>query len=688
MAKKKKQTKPKETRNFKQWLSVEEGNIYPIDFKGMLISILIFFIAFFSYLFTLTPGIGFHDSGDMIAASFLLGIPHPPGYPFYCLLGKLFSLIPLGNIAYRLNLMSALAASLTVMMTYLILLKTRLLYPLSQGRGNLSFLQKAKELFIQYIPLLAPALIFCWTKSFWEQAVVAEKYTLNALFATVLIYILLKWQEAINQATGKGIASALLYLFCFTLGLSFTHHLQTIFLVPAAAYLILIANWQRVKPYLKPGFLSKSALLFLLPLCLYLYLLIRAKAEPLANWGNPSNLSRLLEHITAQAYKGFFSMADLTKNLWTHTTQFFPDQFTTLLILIGLFGAFILFMKRKQMFIFLLIILLADIAHSIRYTIPNIEDYYIPGFLVFSIWIGYGLLGLREMINSLKPSLIPTFSFVFLALPVIPLSIHYSHSDRSDYYLAYDEAMTMLNQLEERAIVITKGDDDLFPIWYLQYIEGRRRDVAVFNMILFTHRWHMEQMKRMHPYLDLEFDPRALIHSQSQDGLDDTARTRLVSTVQRNYRSIPTYAYYINALSSSYCLVPEAILCRVLPKDTNNPIQYQHLEANKNWLKYRRGLLTKGIKDRRGLEIVKTYGMTYSNRGSTYLALGMTDKAMIEFEEGVKIDTSSADLHYNLGALYANAGRKQEAICQFEEALKAKPDHLNAKEALERLNSN
>lgn len=691
MGKKKKYIAKKDTKgfNFKQWLIVEEKSIYTVNHSEIMIAIFVFLTAFFSYLKTLTPTVGFHDSGDMIVASSLLGIPHPPGYPLYCLIGNLFSLIPIGNIAYRFNMMSALVASLTVMMVYIILLKLRL--PFVSQKDKQPFI----KLFIQYIPIIATAFIFCWTKTFWEQAVIAEKYTLNGLFLTVLIFILLKWQEAtIEYKNSQSTISQRCYLcnpqFCFCLfalilGLSFTHHLQTIFLVPAALYLILVANWQGAKKLLKSDILLLSAVLFFLPMCLYFYLLIRAKAAPLANWGDPSNISRLIEHVTAKSYSGFFSMDTIFKNLFSHITQFFPSQFTFILLLVGLFGGFILLMKRKQFFIFFAIILLADITHSIRYNIPNIEDYYIPGFLVFSIWIGYGLMGLMEIISNKKPSVITFTSVIFLSLSFIPLSVHYSHNNRSNYYLAYDSAMNILNQLEEKAIIITKGDDDLFPVWYLQYIENIRLDVSPFNMILFQHKWHMEQLQKRHPYLDLEIEPKTLIQTTTPDNLDDLSRTRLISTVERNYRKIPTYSYYINALSHGYCLVPEAILCRVLPEGTNGQIQYQQLETNKDWLKYRRGLLTKGIKDRRGLEVIKTYGMTYSNRATTYLNLGMMDKAIFEFERGVEIDPSSADLHYNLGALYANSGRKQDAIGQFEEAINAQPNHLSAKEALDRL---
>ncbi len=150
------------------------------------------------YLHTLTPTIGFHDSGDMVTAAYVLGIPHPTGYPFYCLLGKLWmTILPVGNIAYRMNLSSALCASISCMMVYFIILKV----------GSMKWEVRSEEnkpipYLSSLIPAIVGALMLAFATTFWEQAVIAEKYTLNALFATLLIFILLKWQEAMSTEHG------------------------------------------------------------------------------------------------------------------------------------------------------------------------------------------------------------------------------------------------------------------------------------------------------------------------------------------------------------------------------------------------------------------------------------------------------------------------------------------------------
>ncbi|MEW6681160.1 MAG: DUF2723 domain-containing protein, partial [bacterium] len=145
-----------------------------------MIGLFVFFGVFLVYLLTSYPTIPFHDAGDMVSAAYLLGIPHPTGYPLFTIFGKLFiTIIPFGNIAFRMNMQSSLFASLCVMMTYFITLK---LSPRAPEQPTST----------RIIPGIVASLTLAFSSTFWEQAVLAEKYTLNALFATLIIFILLK----------------------------------------------------------------------------------------------------------------------------------------------------------------------------------------------------------------------------------------------------------------------------------------------------------------------------------------------------------------------------------------------------------------------------------------------------------------------------------------------------------------
>ncbi|MDI6780997.1 MAG: DUF2723 domain-containing protein [bacterium] len=645
----------------------------PLNTQQLYIGLILFLCTLGLYLHTLTPTVGFHDSGDMITAVYSLGIPHPPGYPLYCLFGKLFSFISMGNIAYRLNIMSAVFAALAVLVIYFIVVKTT----------------------SQIIAAIIAGLILALTGTFWEQAVIAEKYTLNAFFMAVLIFILLKWQEIIRDPKygyNHNHTNRTLYAFVLILGLSFTHHLQTVFIVPAAIYFLLVANWGDIKR-IKRNTLLKAAAISFIPLVLYLYLPLRAAAHPAANWGDPSTLERFISHISAAAYKGFFSAETLLTNLMNHL-QFFPKQFTIIFLLIGIFGAIIIFMTNRHFFIFLLIVIIADICYSVRYTIPNIEDYYIPSYMIISIWIGYGVIGLinimRRGYNLLEEQqrkkkhpfpkscfIIPKFVIpgIFLILLIIPFLSHYSHNNRNKYYLAYDMGLNMLDPLKKNAMVITKGDDDLFPLWYHQRIENRRTDVSLFNLILLQNKWHLDENKRNHPYIILPPEKAAVVTSSVSDGLDDVSRTRLVNLVEKNLAINPVYSYFIESISKRYTLAPIGILNLVLPKDALPETIAAQTQGGK--FRYLRGIKEE-IHDRRGLETIKMYAMAYSNRGNTYLNLGKMPEALSDFRQMVNINPSDGDARYNLGAVYGSMQDYRKAIIEFNRSLSLKPNNLSA----------
>jgi len=419
-----------------------------------------------------------------------LGIPHPPGYPLYMLIGKIWmTVIPIGNVAFRMNMQSAFFASLAVMMVYLIILK------LSISNYQLTI--------TRMVPAVVASLIFAFSTTFWEQAVIAEKYTLNAFFFSLLIFILLKWQETQNS---KLKTQNYLYLFAFILGLSFTHHFQTIYIVPGALFFLFSHGLTRIRSHryishrghrehrgknhskiLNAKF-AICIVLFLLPLFLYAYLPIRASTHPPLNWGCPDTPARFVEHITAKSYQGNMgSFIPSLKSRFILHLNFFTSQFNIWFIPAGLFGFIFLLVKRPRFGVFLLLMAITNLLLAIRYDISNIEDYYLPSFLLFSILIGYFIHFLLFTLHSLLSRLIPNpYSLIpktapclfFLFLPILQCNAHYYSSDHSDHYIAYDHSRNVLKYIRQRAVIFLEGDEN-FPCWYTHYIERQESDAVI-----------------------------------------------------------------------------------------------------------------------------------------------------------------------------------------------------------------
>jgi len=646
--------------------------------------IIVFLISLFTYLKTLAPTVELHDTGELITCAYLLGIPHPPGYPFYCLLGKLWiTLLPIGNIAYRMNLASSLCASLTCMLVYVITLKV----------GSRKWEVRSEEnKFIPHLSFLVPAvvaaLMLTFATTFWQQAVIAEKYTLNALFATLLIFILIKWQEAVSEY--KNPKSKIrnpkfyLYLFSFILGLSFTHHFQSIFLVPASLFFIISILWERRKKERQSVKVFDFWFLVfgLIPLSLYLYLPLRAISHPQINMGDPQTWERLLEHIKAEQFSGYFqsSIFDLFNRLYIYLTQFFTHQFTIYLIGFGLIGAFSLFKKQLKLFIFLALILVINILHSLFYHIPNIQDHYLPAFIIMAIWIGYGIQSLiyYKRWEGRRYFLLSTFYPLFLLLPIIPLIVHYKYSDRSQYYFASDLVRNIFTPIEEKSIIFLETDDTAFPVWYIHYVEQKALKTIFIDVpfLAVHYDWYARTLKEKYQDLDFSFKFHDMLGLKTKE-LEKIRKERIFNIISNNINSHSIYKLYDTSLTNKYSLIPQGIFCQVLEKDIDKEELEKKMDKHKRFLC--RGILNeKIVKDERTQDLISRYPQTYYNIGSFYFERKRYEEAMENFKQALKIDPKYFHARYGLGLAYKYKGMYSKSLHEFKEILKLEPNFAKA----------
>lgn len=676
MGKKKKRPAKSTSQRSTLWLRLVQGlrqERVKFEFRSFhhfdyLVGIIVFWVSLFVYLRTLTPNIDLHDSGDMITSAYSLGISHPPGYPLYCLLGKLWLiLLPLANIAYRMNLASALSASLAVMMVYFIILKLSVSWQTEKSE----WLQS-----VTHLPSIAGAFMFCFATTFWQQAVIAEKYTLNALFASLIIFILIKWEEIVNNESFKPSSSppVLLLIFSFILGLSFTHHLQTIFLVPASAFLILWLYYKTYHRLVPSAIIVRMAICFFIPLILYIYLPIRASFEPVVNWGCPNTLERFINHITVKEYSYYFSASfdKLMHRFLIEHPRFFLLQFTPYSIWLCLPGIILLWRMRRNILIFLGLVIGGDVIHSIRYGIHNIEDYYIPGYLITSVWIGCGIgwltvLGLKRL--KLQPWLVyltPAFGLIF---PIISFASNYYYGNHRDHYYSYDYGSNILQPLKENSILYIKGDTFAFPLWYLHYVENIRQDVIMIDQYSLHYDWYAQQVKHQNPQLKFEFKPQTQVKGLTPEA-ERIIKARFDYIAQHNPQ--PIYLPYDENIAKDYCLVPEGISHRLLSQQAARQERISVMDNDLRFV-YRYILDKKIYKEERVESNISNYATAYNNRGKFYQDEGMYEEAINEFKKALLADPARLISYYNLGMVYKDQGNFGAAIKEFNQMIKIDP---------------
>ena len=308
--------------------------------------------------------------------------------------------------------------------------------------------------------------------------------------------------------------------------------------------------------------LAKSALFILLGYSSYTMTIIRANQDTPINLNDPKTMSEFHSYMNREQYGDFptfkrrFSQEGHQQSIYTNyssdldffwnyqmdhmfnrylgwnyigrnsTVQGSGVHFWQLLgipFAIGLFGIFYQFkrdwkMASALMGMFVFLGYLTVFYQNQQQPQPRERDYfYVGAFFVYSIWIALGTRGILDFVTEqfknsslLKPVLALMLILIFAAVPVTMLKANYHTHDRSNNFIPWDYAYNLLQSVAPDAVLFTNGDNDTFPLWYLQDVEGVRRDVRVANLSLLNTPWYIKQLKNTAPYgskkvaLDLE----------------------------------------------------------------------------------------------------------------------------------------------------------------------------------------
>lgn len=224
------------------------------------------------------------------------------------------------------------------------------------------------------------------------------------------------------------------------------------------------------------------------------------------------------------------------------------NRYFMLPFILGLIGA-IFYSQRdgKNSFIVLLLFLMTGLAIAFYLNMPAFQprerDYaFAASFYAFSIWIGFGvyaIYSLFEKIKNNKVQIIAPILITLICLGLVPgllASENWDDHDRSNRYTALATAKNYLDSCEPNAIIFTMGDNDTFPLWYAQEVEGYRTDVRVCNLSLLSAGWYVDQMKRKAYQSDPL--PISMTWNQYKDGTRDVVYFKQGSNEYRNIKEV------------------------------------------------------------------------------------------------------------------------------------------------------
>jgi 4-amino-4-deoxy-L-arabinose transferase-like glycosyltransferase len=445
------------------------------------------------------------DSAEFSAAVHVLGIVRATGYPLYLLLGKAFAiLLPVGDVGFRLNVMSALCGAATVLLLY----------------------HLARRLVGVRAAALTAALLFGFSYYFWAQAVVAEVYTLHTLLLCALLLLLLRWES--SRADWVLAAAGLVY------GLSLGNHLSSVLVAPGlAAFVLAVAG----REALAPRRLLLLACPILAGLSVYAYLPLRYLAAPAFNYAGhydaaghfvPLDLTRLENLWWLVSGQGFrelmlgYTPAETVAELGATIHRLWA-AFLGVGLLPGLLGAWAQGHRRPQYLLLFGLAFVANVAFYTTYRVVDKAAMFVPAYLIWAVWIAEGwawIIGWLRAQPAGAKSPSPAWAWALTLLATVALLVNGPLLNVRDDTRARDRAEAILEAAEPQAIVFGWWTSAP-PMQYLQIVEGQRPDVLVINRYLIG-------AQEMYTLIDQSLGSRPVYAVELDEGLTGAYDVRSV----------------------------------------------------------------------------------------------------------------------------------------------------------------
>ena len=622
----------------------------------------VFLITLGLYAQTMAPTTSFWDTGEFITCSHVLGVPHPPGSPLYVLLGRVFSLFPVGTIANRVVFMSVLASALAVWFTYqsAVALSRR-----AMGGEALRSFGDARD-WTATLGSVVAALSLATSYTFWFNGTEAEVYAYSLFFVCGGLWLILYW-EGTRHGAGN---DRWLFFIAFFFGLGGGLHLLCLLTIPSlvllawfgdhhlrrfililllgglaavvsmsafapqpptagllalgagAAALVLSAYVASTHPEYRNslavmlviavawvlaqalgsaplqalvllaggaglvvhlyredrralGLMAGAGFLFFLGYSTYLALFLRSGLDPAIDMNDPENLGNFLSFLRREQYGtesqilGMLTpRADRVYQLWHQQFKYFLQQWpfpflerdmvfrwatertphiisvSAVPLVAGILGFGWQLQRDWRRFLALfLMFLVMGFGLSFYLNMPDPqprERHYVFGgmFLAWVLWMGLGWTAVVEELRrrfSLRTRWVAAVACVGLLLPAgVGARLHHIEDRRGDY-IAWDYAYNLLQSCGPNSLLFTNGDNDTFPLWYLQYVEGIRRDVSIINLSLLNTGWYIKQLRDREPRVAMSRGDRPPL---SDVLIDSTLTdTQMVDLTRRLWRT-------------------------------------------------------------------------------------------------------------------------------------------------------
>jgi hypothetical protein len=497
------------------------------------------------YLITLAPSTAMWDTSEYIAAAYTFGLPHPPGNPLFVIVGRAFSILPIApSVAARINVLAALSSAAAAGWWFLITEHVLRAWLTSRA--------------LRIAGATAGALIGALAFTVWNQSVVNEKvYTISLAGIALVSWLAVQW----TRDPSGPFADRRLVLAAYLCGLGYANHMAGMLPIGALGIAILAI---RPRTLVRGRLMLACAGAALVGLSPFATQPIRAAYFPAINEGEPTGcrtkleMSCTLSKATLDSFLYNFNRGQYAKPAledrqaglgqqlamwWLYfkwqwmrdpdaASPFAQSLLAATFFVLGLAGARAHFVKDRPSFWYFSALMVTTTLLLVYYLnfklgssqnpaspqdheVRDRDYFFIWSFSAWGVWAALGLVhlweslaalvGTRERRTGKVVATEPTrrgwlAASPTLALALVPLATNWTAAPRSHHRATRNVAVDMLNSVEPYGVLVTVGDNDTFPLWYAQEVEGVRRDVVIANTSLLNTQWYARQIIRRPRY--------------------------------------------------------------------------------------------------------------------------------------------------------------------------------------------
>ncbi len=615
----------------------------PKKYKDIIVLLLSLIAIFQIYIYTTFPAFKNDDSPETITSAYTLGISHPPGYPFFTMAAKIFSLLPVGSPAFRINLFAIFLAILVLL----------LFYYLSKQITFQIFHYENKNINFLSIFILAFSYIY------WNQAIEAKGgiYILNLLFLSVLIFLSLRLSNAFDIKN--------LYLIIYVFGLSLTNHWPSMAIfLPFLAFI-----FYKYRRKLTGKNFAECLLLLLLGLSTYIYLPIRAENENIFVFmDRPDNLKDLFWTIFLSGYShgGFPSVFVKGYHIKEIIGLFFTNF--NLFGIFGVIGFYALRKVKKEIsFLYLSIFLvnLFIVIFSLR--LGEKFEWATGTFLMPSLYILaiFSINGIYLISGIFIKKVYKGILFVFLIIILLYTGFLQFKTNNNRYnFIAYDFGDNILDTIKPGSFYMAYGDYFIMPITYLRWVEHRARDIKYASIYSLQYMWGIKDFNRK--YGDLNMDAQS-------------SANNLINIIRKFSGNNDFYlSNFEEFLKSNFSHETYGLLYKINSRNENTTDEIYKIYS------------CRGIYDTNtdyDKKLVSLYKEKFAEKAYEFfeeknytLAIKYFNYALL-FPE----DSETAHIYYDLSFVYKELNDKDNQIKYLKKTIKTKENYYQAYELLGRI---